>query len=482
MKVLKKVSAICMCMCLILTAGAVLGGCGSSKNTVKIVMDNTSPDQYAELFKTIGDELGITIEVAVAPGNYEQFLQTQLQSSEKPDLYKLNGQLLTGFVKDGMAADLNSYFNGSWKEKMGAEDFEKLIKGPFDLCRREAGDVTKQTDDQSSPLYAIPFDSGCQSFGVNRGMIMETPALSDKIDELTGSGTIPCKPWEVGMEGQVEAYTRSEFAALLAGLQEVIDGGSLTGAAENVAFAFQGPDIFKLMLYSAGGAFLSSDNKTVTITDELVADTAFFIKDGINKGYIDSMMDGGEGWNNWVSGKYLFSGNTGTWEYGTYLENNSDIAMMPIPVPDNADRAQWVSGQTGSCMILRKDSPNAELAAKVMCEFISRTSESYQLKNAMNMPLYSDSWDGYINNNDADNGGFYPYDANCKSVFNAIISGEHGQVQETYFTVGRTWWTTFMTDFANEFCADTSIVSKQDVSDWLAGKQPSIQTLLDEGN
>lgn len=482
MKVYKKLGNIITGMCLIVILGAVLGGCSSSGDSVKIVVDNTMPDQYAELFETIGKELGISIELAVAPGNYEQFLQTQLQSSEKPDLFKLNGQLLTGFAKDGIATDLNTFFNDKWKVEIGEQEWDKLSMGAFNQSRREANDVTKRTDDQNSPLWAIPFDTGCQSFGINRGIINSTPALTSKVDELISNAVIPCKPWEVGMEGQVPAYTYSEFAALLSGLQSVIAEGNLTGAAENLIYAFQGSDTLKLLTYSAGGSFLDSDYKVVTLTDEAVVNAAYFVKNGINEGYIDSMQDGGEGWNNWISGKYLVDANTGTWEYGTYLENGSDVTMMPIPVPDNADRDQWVSGQTGSCMILRKDSPNTELAAKVMCEFISRTSESYQLKNAMNMPLYDDSWDDFINNNDPDKGGYYPYDANTKNVFNAIISGEHGQVQETYYTVGRSWWTTFMTDFANVFGVDKSIVSEQDVADWLNKQQPGIQALLDAGN
>lgn len=482
MKVFKRLGIVIMSLCLLVTAGAVLGGCGKSKGGVKIVMDNSMPDQYTELFKKIGDDLGINIELSVAPGNYEQFLQTQLQSSEKPDLFKLNGQALTGFVKDGMTTDLNSYFNDSWKKKLGADNWEKLTKGAFNQCRREADNVAKQTDDQNAPLWAIPFDTGCQSLGINRGIIEATPELAGRIDELVSGGAIPCKPWEVGMEGQAAAYTYSEFAVLLSGLQDVIKEGNLTGLAENLAYAFQGSDAFKLMTYSAGGAFLNEDNSTVTLTDDAVVNAAYFMKNGINEGYIDSMQDGGEGWNNWVSGKYLFSGNTGTWEYGTYLENESTISMMPVPVPDDADRNQWVGGQTGSSLILRKGSSNTELAAKVMCEFISRTSETYQLENAMNMPMYDDSWDDFISNNDPDNGGFYPYDSNCKSVYNAIISGDHGQVQETYYTLGRSWWSALMTDFTNIFCVDTAIVSKQDVADWLNKQQAGIQALLDEGN
>ena len=93
--------------------GAASQGQAAGAATIKIVMDNTSTDQYTQLFQTIADELGITIDLVVAPGNYEQFLQTQLQSSEKPDLFKLNGQYLTSFVKDGLATDLNAYFTGA---------------------------------------------------------------------------------------------------------------------------------------------------------------------------------------------------------------------------------------------------------------------------------------------------------------------------------------------------------------------------------
>jgi ABC-type glycerol-3-phosphate transport system substrate-binding protein len=449
--------------------------------TIKIVMDNNSPDKYEELFKNIADDLGIKIDLAIAPGNYEQFLQTQLQSSEKPDLFKVNGQDLTSFVDDGMTTDLNTYFNGTWKETLGADDWGKLTKGPFDQCRREANNVTSQTDDQTAPLYAIPFDTGCQSFGINIGVIQGTPVLSDKVDELVSSKVIPCKPWEVGLEGQVEAYTYTEFAGLLKGFQEVIDAGNLTGAAETLKYAFQGNDAFKLMTYSAGGSFLNSSKDAVTLTDEAVANVAYFIKNGINEGYIDSMEDGSEGWNNWVSGNYLVDANTGTWEFGTYLENGMKVSMMPIPVPDNADRSKWVSGQTGSCMILRNGSSNADMAAKVMCEFISRSSEEFQLKNALNMPLYDDTWNDYINKNDENNGGFYPYDANCKTVFNEIISGAHGQVQETYYTVGRNWWTTFMTNYTSTFCLDKKIVTNEDVVGWLNEQQSEIQTLLEQG-
>lgn len=493
-------------MILLIAMGAALVGCGGSNDSatddnaatdspsvspaaedvqsdikIKIVMDNNSPDQYEALFSRIADELGITIELAVAPGNYEEFLQTQLQSSEKPDLFKLNGQYLTGFVKDGLATDLNAYFSDAWKTQLGA-DWDLLTKGSFNQCRREADSPTKQTNDQAAPLWAIPFDTGCQSFGINRGVITGTPAFSDKVDELVSTGVIPCKPWEVGMDGQVAAYTYSEFAGLLKGLQEVINAGNLTGAAENLKYAFQGNDAFKLLTYSAGGSFLNSEHDTVTLDDPAVVNAAFFIKNGINEGYIDSMQDGGEGWNNWVSGMYLVDANTGTWEYATYLENGMDVPMMPIPVPDGADRTQWVSGQTGSCMVLRNGSENADMAAKVMGEFISRASVEYQLENAMNMPLYDDIWEGFISNNDPASGGYYPYDANCKSVFNAIISGAHGQVQETYFTVGRTWWSTFMTNYVNMFALDASLVTKEDVEGWLNTQQPEIQALLDQGN
>ncbi len=512
-KAWKKSVVFAVSMILLVTMSFTLGGCGGSANDnaanggsvnnstvndssskegsnsespksdvkIKIVMDNNSPDKYAELFKSIGDKLGISIELTVAPGNYEQFLQTQLQSSEKPDLFKLNGQYLTSFVKDGLATDLNSYFSDAWKTELGADNWDKLTKGTFNQCRREANDPTKKTNDQTAPLWAIPFDSGCQCFGINRGVINNTPALSSKIDEMVKNGVIPCKPWEVGMDGQVAAYTYSEFSGLLKGLQEVINAGNLTGAAQNLKYAFQGNDAFKLMTYSAGGSFLNENSDKVTLTGDAVVNTAYFIKNGINEGYIDSMEDGGEGWNNWVSGMYLVDANTGTWEYGTYIENGMDVPMMPIPVPDGADRTKWVSGQTGSCMILRKGSSNEEMAAKVMCEFISRESEAYQLKNAMNIPLYDDSWNDYINKNDANNGGFYPYDANCKRVFNAIISGAHGRVQETYFTVGRTWWSTFMTNYTNIFCLDKKIITKQDVYDSLKAQQPELQTLLDEG-
>lgn len=456
-------------------------GDASSDVTIKIVMDNNSPDQYEELFGSIAEDLGITIELAVAPGNYEQFLQTQLQSSEKPDLYKVNGQYLTSFVMDGLATDLNSYFNNEWKERIG-DDWDLLTKGTFDQCRRQPDDPTQKTDDQTAPLWAIPFDAGCQSFGINRGMITSVPVFRDKVDELVATGVIPCKPWEVGMDGQVAAYTHSEFEGLLRGLQEVIDAGNLSDGAENLKYAFQGNDAFKLLAYSAGGSFLNSDYDTVTLDDPAVVDAAYFIKKGINEGYIDSMQDGGEGWNNWVSGMYLVDANTGTWEYATYLENGMDVPMMPIPVPDGADRSQWISGQTGSSMVLRNGSENADMAAMVMCEFISRSSVDFQLENAMNMPLYDDIWDDFINNNDPDNGGYFPYDANCKSVFNAIISGEHGQVQETYFTVGRTWWTTFMTNYVNSFALDTSIVTREDVVGWLDAQQPEIQALLEQGN
>jgi ABC-type glycerol-3-phosphate transport system substrate-binding protein len=448
---------------------------------IKIVMDNNSTEKYEELFKNIGDELGIEIELAVAPGNYEQFLQTQLQSSEKPDLFKVNTQDLTGFVDDGMTTDLNTYFNGTWKETLGTDDWNKLTKGPFDQRRREADNARLQTDDPSAPLWAIPFDAGCQSFGVNRGIIEGTPELTGKVDELIASGVIPCKPWEVGMEGQVETYTYTEFAGLLKGLQEVIDTGNLTGMAENLKYAFAGVDALKLMTYSSGGSFLNSNHDTVTLTDDAVVNVAYFIKNGINEGYIDSMQDGGEGWNNWVSGSYLVNGNTGTWEYGTYLENVMTISMLPIPVPDSADRSKWVSGQTGSSLILRNGSSNVDMAAKVMCEFISRSSEEFQLKNALNMPLYDDTWNDYINNNDENNGGFFPYDANTKTVFNKIISGAHGQVQETYYTLGRNWWSTFMTNYANMFSLDKNIVTQQDVIDWLDGQQSEIQTLLEQG-
>lgn len=447
---------------------------------IKIVMDNNSTEKYEELFKRIGNELGVQIELSVAPGNYEQFLQTQLQSSEKPDLFKLNGQYLTSFAKDGLATDLNKYFNDSWKTKLGA-DWDKLTKGQFNQCRREENNITKQTNDQSAPLWAIPFDTGCQSFGINRGVIEGTPVFSSKIDELVKNKVIPCKPWEVGTSGQVEAYTYSEFAGLLKGMQEVINQGNLTGAAENIQYAFQGNDAFKLLTYSGKGSFLNAARDKVTLDDKAVIDAAFFIKNGINEGYIDSMQDGGEGWNNWISGKYLFDANTGTWEYGTYLENGMKVPMMPIPVPDGADRNQWVSGQTGSAMVLRKGTPNEALAAKVMCEFISKTSEAYQLENALNMPMYDDSWKNYIENNDENNGGFFPYDANCKSIFNAIISGAHGQVQETYFTVGRTWWSTFMTNYVTLFSVNKKIVTRDDVVNWLKGQQPEIQALLDQG-
>lgn len=446
---------------------------------IKIVMDNNSPDKYEELFKGIANDLGITIELAIAPGNYEQFLQTQLQSSEKPDLFKLNGQYLTSFAKDGLATDLNTYFNGSWKTTLGAE-WDKLTKGTFNQCRRIAGDVTKRSNNQSDPLWAIPFDSGCQCFGINRGMIESTPALKGKLDEMVNSGAIPCKPWEVGVEGKVAAYSYSEFTALLKGFQEVIDAGNLTGSAENLKYAFQGNDAFKLMVYSNGGSFLNNNYDKVTLTNDAVVNVAYFIKNGINEGYIDSMQDGGEGWNNWVSGMYLVDANCGTWEYATYMENGMDVPMMPIPVPDNADRGKWVSGQTGSVMILRKGTENEEMAAKVMCEFISRASETFQLKNAMNMPLYDDSWNDFINKNDP-NGGFFPYDANTKKVFNAIISGAHGQVQETYYTVGRSWWSTFMSDYVNTFCLDSKIITRDDVFNWLNSEQQGIQTLLDEG-
>lgn len=506
-KVLKKNLVFVMSIVLLVTMGLTLGGCGSSTNDnpktestvtgsttaessktesvksdvkIKIVMDNNSTDKYTALFKSIADGLGITIDLAVAPGNYEQFLQTQMQSSEKPDLFKLNGQYLTSFVKDGLATDLNTYFNDAWKTKLG-EDWNKLTKGTFNQCRREASDPTKKSNDQAAPLWAIPFDTGCQSFGINRGVLEGVPAFKSKLDDMVKGGVIPCKPWEVGRDGQVAAYTYTEFAGLLKGLQEVINAGNLTGAAENLKFAFQGNDAFKLLTYSAGGSFLSISNDKVTLDDPAVVNVAYFIKNGINEGYIDSMEDGGEGWNNWVSGKYLVDANTGTWEYATYLENGMDVPMMPIPVPDGADINKWVSGQTGSCMILRKGSSNEDMAAKVMCEFISRTSETFQLKNAMNMPLYDDSWNDFINKNDANNGGYYPYDANCKKVFNAIISGAHGQVQETYFTVGRTWWGTFMTNYTNLFCLDKKIVTKDDVTNWLKGQQPEIQSLLDGG-
>ena len=282
------------------------------------------------------------------------------------------------------------------------------------------------------------------------------------------------------MDGQVEAYTYSEFAALLAGLQEVIDAGALTGPAENLKYALQGGDALKLLTYSAGGSFLNSSFDTVTLADDGVVQAAFFLKDGMNKGYIDPMSDGGEGWNNWVSGMYLFDANTGTWENGTYLENGMDVPMMPIPVPDGADRSKWVSGQTGSCMVLRSGSPNEETAARVMGAFLSRSSEAFQLENAMNVPMYDDSWDAYINQNDAGS-GVYPYDANCKNVYNRIISGKNGQVQETYYTVGRTWWNTFMTNYTNSFCLDGSIVTQEDVFNWMLVQQPQIQTLLEAG-
>ena len=207
---------------------------------------------------------------------------------------------------------------------------------------------------------------------------------------------------------------------------------------------------------------------------------AFFLKDGMNKGYIDPMSDGGEGWNNWVSGMYLFDANTGTWENGTYLEYGMDVPMMPIPVPDGADRSKWVSGLTGSCMVLRSGSPNEETAARVMGAFLSRSSEAFQLENAMNVPMYDDSWDAYINENDAGS-GVYPYDANCKNVYNRIISGKNGQVQETYYTVGRTWWNTFMTNYTNSFCLDGSIVTQEDVFNWMLVQQPQIQALLEAG-
>lgn len=501
---LKKIFALVMSMILLITM--CLTGCSGSSNTdkpnpdntdiskknddnadkdtkdikIKIVMDNTSPDKYEELFKRIGDKLGITIELLVAPGNYEQFLQTQLQSSEKPDLFKLNGQYLTSFVKDGLATDLNTYFNGMWKDELGS-DWDKLTKGTFNQCRRAANDPTKRSSDPNDPLWAIPFDSGCQSFGVNRGMIEETPALKNKLEEMVSKGVIPCKPWEVGTEGQVEAYTYSEFEALLKGFQEVIDAGNLTGSAANLKYAFQGPDSLKLMAYSAGGSFLNSEYNKVTLTDEAIVNVAYFIKKGINEGYIDSMQDGNEGWNNWVSGMYVVDANCGTWEYATYKENGMDVPFMPIPVPDNADRNQWISGQTGSVMILNKNSANPDIAAKVMCEFISRDSETFQLKNAMNMPLYDDSWEKYFNNNDPDKGGYFPYDPNTKKIFKAIISGEHGQVQETYYTVGRTWWTEFMSYYVNMFCLDKNITSKEDVYNWLESQQQAIQTLLESG-
>lgn len=503
----KKNVVIVVSMILLIAMGVTLVGCGGNNTdnsagdntvtdnpgdssapdaadsdvTIKIVMDNNSPDQYEALFTRIADDLGITIELAVAPGNYEEFLQTQLQSSEKPDLFKLNGQYLTSFAKDGLATDLNPYFIDAWKTQLG-DDWDKLTKGTFTQCRRDPDDVTKKTDDQNAPLWAIPFDSGCQCFGINRGLIQAVPALSEKVDELVVNGVIPCLPWEVGMDGQVAAYTYSEFEGLLKGLQGVIDAGNLPDEAANLKYAFQGPDAFKLMAYSAGGSFLNTDYDTVTLDDPAVVDVAYFIKKGINEGYIDSMQDGGEGWNNWVSGMYLVDANTGTWEYATYLENGMDVPMMPIPVPDGADRDQWISGQTGSCMILRNGSPNADMAAAVMCAFISRDSVDFQLQNAMNMPLYDDIWSDFINNNDPDNGGYFPYDANCKSVFNAIISGAHGQVQETYYTVGRTWWTTFMTNYTSMFCLDNSIVTKEDVAAWLSAQQPDIQALLDSGN
>lgn len=448
---------------------------------IKIVMDNNSPDKYEELFNNISDDLGIEIELLIAPGNYEQFLQTQLQSSEKPDLFKVNTQDLTGFVHDGMTTDLNAYFNGEWKETIGTEDWDKLTKGPFDQRRREVNNATIQTNDQSAPLWAIPFDAGCQSFGVNRGIIEGTPALNDKINGLVDSGTIPCKPWEVGEEGQIASYTHSEFVALLKGIQEVIDEGNLTGVSENLKYAFAGVDALKLMTYSAGGSFLNSNHDTVTLTDDAVVNVAYFVKNGINEGYIDSTQDGGESWNNWVSGNYVVNGNTGTWEYGTYFENNMTISMIPIPVPDNVDRAKWVSGQTGSSMILRNGSPNEDMAAKVMCEFISRSSEEFQLANALNMPLYDDTWNKYINKNDENDGGYFPYDVSTKSVFNKVISGTNGQVQETYYTVGRNWWSTFMMNYSNIFSLDKNIVTREDVSNWLSGQQSEIQALLEQG-
>lgn len=458
--------------------GAASQGQAAGAATIKIVMDNTSTDQYTQLFQTIADELGITIDLVVAPGNYEQFLQTQLQSSEKPDLFKLNGQYLTSFVKDGLATDLNAYFTGAWKTQL--EDWDLLTKGTFDQCRRAKDNPVQRSSDSTDPLWAIPFDSGCQSFGINRGAIQNTPTLSAKVEALVSSGAIPCKPWEVGMDGQVEAYTYSEFAALLEGLQEVIDAGGLAGPAENLKYALQGGDALKLLTYSAGGSFLNSSFDTVTLANDGVVQAAFFLKDGMNKGYIDPMSDGGEGWNNWVSGMYLFDANTGTWENGTYLENGMDVPMMPIPVPDGADRSKWVSGQTGSCMVLRSGSPNEETAARVMGAFLSRSSEAFQLENAMNVPMYDDSWDAYINENDAGS-GVYPYDANCKNVYNRIISGKNGQVQETYYTVGRTWWNTFMTNYTNSFCLDGSIVTQEDVFNWMLVQQPQIQALLEAG-
>ena len=481
-----------ICLTLMLIVSLVLGGCqsggtgnnDSEKETaqeerVKIIMDNNSTEQYQQLFNEIAEELGIVIDLVVAPDNYELFLQTQLQSSDPPDLFKLPGWQVTAFVNDELTVDLNTYFNGSWKEELGA-DWDALAKGVFNQHRREANDATKQTDDQDAPLWAIPFDAGCQSFGVNRGIIESSAELSGKLDEMVSVGLVPCKPWELGSDGQVEAYTHTEFKELLKGFQEIISAGNLAGDAENLQYAFQGNDALKLMVYSANASFLNETSDTVTLLDDAIVDVFHFIKEGINEGYINSMQDGGEGWNNWTAGMHLISGNTGTWEYATYLELEKDIAMIPVPVPDNAPRTQWTGGQTGSAMGIRKGSQNEELAAAVMCSFISRDSENFQLENAMNMPIYEDSWQKFIDGNDPVN-GFFPYDAGTKEVFNNVISGGHGRPQETYFTVGRTWWSTLGDDFVNVFCLDPSIETREDVQNWLEAQESAIQTLLESG-
>ncbi|MFV0286872.1 MAG: ABC transporter substrate-binding protein [Demequina sp.] len=419
---------------------------GDSPNELTFMYRGSDADKaaYETAIAAFEEETGAEVTMIITDADqYATKLQAAIAGNKVPDVFYVEPGRIQGYVYANVIADLTEYVDQAvvdnlWDFGVDAYRFDK-----------ESGARGQDGD----PFYALPKDVGPFGFGYNK-------ALFDKYDLEYPSADEP--------------LTFDEFLELAKALTQDSDGdGELDtwGTGLNVTWNSQA------FIWGNGADWISEDQKTVTVDDPAFAEALQWFADlGLVEGVTPSAEQAQtlDTYQRWMAGEIGFFP-VAPWDIATYSAlaeedpETFDYDVIPYPVAEEGDDwSTWI-GSLG--IAVSENSANKELAAQ-LATYLSTDLEAQKTLAAgmIQIPTLKDYALGEWIETDAAAAG---WPENTKVFLE--IAEEKGRPLPGTWTYTPEWYDNFWIGIEN--VVDNG---SQTAADYLAAKQPEMQSLLDQ--
>ena len=462
---------------LLLTLPLLLAGCSTGRSdgvTIFIYGQAHERSIYSKIIEKFTEDTGIKVNAElVNTDGYAETLTASLGTKNAPDVFYSNPASIGRYAQNGVILDLEPYLEA--EIEADGLDYNNFLDGVVDYYRY---DVETKKKGEGEAIWAIPKDVSSYPLGYNRVIIDMAVELghwetqTKKGAWADREGGMPL-PWEDDPRTNKQiVYTFEEF----------------TNAARATKFSNEGVEYFGTALidtwamhswiWAAGGDWLSSDGRTVTVdTPEFIAGFNEFIDLMDNRGVSQTREQMGikPHYDRWMGGQIAFF-SVGVWDVAAFEGVSKDIldyGLMPTPRQhDQSDDWYTYIGTLGYAVSSRTTVPQD---AVKLALYMSLSTESYNRMTkyqTIQLPNNKTVIDEYL----ADE----TIRPENKGVFLDVIQNGHGKLHPSAMAYNSLWYDAFVAELSRVWkVTDEDESGELSPAEYAAYIQPIMQAQLD---